>query len=81
MYGVNRYGVVKDAGTANKARPLRIHPAAIGFHASLAVRDVAMQTLHSQGWPQERIAVAFSLSQKQVSIRLAAIRRNIKALA
>lgn len=81
MYGVNRYGIVIDAGTRNKDRPLRIRPDAISYDESLAVRDVAIQVLRNQGWPQERIAVAFRISQKQVSVRLAAIRRNMKAIA
>ena len=81
VYGVDRHGAVRDAGTRQKPQPLRIRPDTITFDESLAVRDVAIQVLRNQGWPQERIAIAFSLTQKQVSIRLAAIRRNLKAIA
>jgi hypothetical protein len=45
------------------------------------VRDVAISVLYREGWPMERIGIAFSLNHGQVSRRLAAIRRNLKAIA
>jgi len=81
VYGVDRHGAARDAGTRNKTRPLRIRPDTISHDESLAVRDVAISVLYREGWPMERIGIAFSLNHGQVSRRLAAIRRNLKAIA